>query len=626
MSSSPSSPLPGDRASLCPDASTGSGTGIATVDVNVDVDPRGFHPVRLGVRAALIYLLIGSLWILLSDGVLATFVQDHVTLTRVQSYKGLFFVFASAGLLFAFVYANANRQWRVQRALLDSEARHQSAYQLVSVGLCQASALDGRFLRVNRRLCEITGYDEAELLKLRFSDITHPDDRDEDLEKFKLMATGKTPRYESEKRYVRKDGRVIWVHVNATVVNDSAEPKRTVAFVQDVTANIESAARLRASEARFRELADAMPQIVFIADGAGKAEYVNERWLEYTGLSLAEATPARFDALVHPDDVADVNAEWDRVLREGGSYAKEYRLKRVTDGAYRWKLARAVPSLDASGKAVRFFGTITDIDDNRRSADEVRRLNETLEQRVDERTAQVQAVNDELGAFTYTVSHDLRAPLRSQQTFARQILFTDDARLSDEAKDLLRRTLATSVRMDRLITDLLDYSRLSRAELKLVPVSTVTIVHELIGQIQRDPATAKASVVFREPLPWVLGNRLLLQMVFANLLDNAVKFATPGHHPHVTIWAQDVPLASPLATEYARIWVEDNGIGVAPADFDRVFRPFETLNHDGNFQGTGIGLAIVKRTIDRLNGRVGLESTQGVGSRFWIELPIANPG
>jgi PAS domain S-box-containing protein len=579
--------------------------------------------MRMATRAAVIYLLIGWLWILLSDQALNAIAgDDHATFIRIQSYKGLFFVLASAALLFAMVYVNARRQWRVQRALLASEARQQSAYQLVSVGLCQVSTVDGRFLRVNRRLCEITGYDEAELLSLRYADITHPDDRERDIEQFSAMVTGRTPRYESETRYVRKDGRIIWAHVNATLVHGADDPQRSVAVVQDITERVQGEARLRQSEARFRELADAMPQMVFITSGTGQVEYVNERWVEYTGTPLAEAMPERFDALVHPDDRDDARAEWLRVLREGGQYSREYRLRRVTDGVYRWQLCRAVPTYDADGRVVRYFGTITDIDDNRRAVEEVHRLNETLEQRVRDRTAQLQAVNDELDAFTYTVSHDLRAPLRSQQTFARQILLTDEARLSDEAKSLLRRTVATSARMDRLITDLLDYSRLSRADLKLVPVSTVTIVHELIGQLQRDPATATANVIVREPLPWVLGNRLLLQMVFANLLDNAVKFVRPGQAPIVRVWAEDVPPATPPAQ--ARIWIEDNGIGVSAEHFKRVFQPFETLNRAGSFEGTGIGLAIVKRTIDRLNGRVGLESTENVGSRFWIELPIAD--
>ena len=583
-------------------------------------------PFALALRAALIYLVIGTLWILLSDRILNSLVPDQDTVSRLQSYKGLFFVKMTTVVLFVIILLHARSRQRVTRALLISEARQASAYQLVAIGLCQASADDGRFLRVNQRMCDITGYTEAELLKLCYSDITHPDDRDKDVEKFTAMVTGRTQAYEAEKRYLRKDGRTICVHVNATLVNDSENPKRTVAVVQDITGRVEALKKLRASESRFRELADAMPQMVFVAGADGLVEYVNQQWHDYTGCTLEQARTKAFADTFHPDDRRGAIDAWMKIVHAGeGIYEHEFRLRRAYDQSFRWHLVRAMPSFDEEGRIAKWFGTITDIHDLRRAKEDVVQLNETLEHRVQQRTAELQAVNEELDAFAYTVSHDLRAPLRSQQAFNRQVLLTDEKNLSEESKNLLRRTLAANVRMDRFITDLLDYSHLSRQELKLQPVSTVTIVHELIGQLERDPSTASAKVLFREPLPWVMGNRLMVQMVFSNLVENAIKFVRPGQTPQVQIWAQELPSTAKNQTPFVRIWIEDNGLGIPPADFNRVFSPFETLHRQGTAEGIGIGLSIVKRTVERMNGKVGVESTEGVGSKFWIELPIALP-
>jgi PAS domain S-box-containing protein len=247
---------------------------------------------------------------------------------------------------------------------------------------------------------------------------------------------------------------------------------------------------------------------------------------------------------------------------------------------------------------------------------------EDLEARVAERTRALQDVNAELNSFAYSVSHDLRTPLRSMQGFAEALLEDYTSSLDDTGKDYARRIVAASRRMDHLIQDLLTYSRLSRAELELRPVALGTLIRAIALQVEEQAQAATPPVHPRidvvEPMPAVLGHRGVLSQVIQNLLTNAIKFVAPGVVPHVTIAAQ--------ATDgRVRVSVTDNGIGVAAEHQERIFRVFERLHRLEAYPGTGIGLAIVRKGVERLGGRCGVESTPGAGSRFWLDLPAADP-
>jgi len=562
--------------------------------------------------------VVAGLWILLSDQAVKAIWPDPGMHHRVQSFKGLFFVGFTGLLLYVLMYARGLQQNRAQRELRQSEEHYRGTVELAGVGIAEADLGTCCFLEVNRKLCEILGYSESELMGTHIFDLTHPDDRDDAKCIAALTnATAGNVAY-FEKRYFRKDGQIIWMRISGSVTRlDPDRPLRCVAFFEDITQQHAAQERLRLSEARFRELADAMPQMVFTSTPQGQPEYFNRRWQAYLGMTVEQALVKGWLSIIHPDDVDHLGESWFDAIAHGTPHQAEYRMRPAGGTVeYRWHLSRAVPSRDAEGKIVRWIGTITDIDAQKRTTQQVQQVNETLEQRVRERTSQLQAANEELDAFSYTVSHDLRTPLQHLQTFARSVLArsADTPPLDAEDVDKLRRILAMSVRMERLIVDLLEYSRIARSDLKPTPVSTVTIVHELVGQLQRDPETAKADIHFKEPLPWVLGNRLILQQVFANLIGNAIKFVTPGQTPYVNIWSED-------RVGSARIWIEDRGIGIQPDHFDRIFQPFETAHASDLYSGPGIGLAVVKRAVERMGGQVGLESVAGRGTKFWIELP-----
>ena len=240
-----------------------------------------------------------------------------------------------------------------------------------------------------------------------------------------------------------------------------------------------------------------------------------------------------------------------------------------------------------------------------------------LEDQVRERTSALEERNDELEAFGYSISHDLRAPLRAMQGFSQALLEDCGDRLDAMGREYAERIVAGSKRMDELIRDLLAYSRVSRAELQLVRVPLTPVAHSALAELSGALRARNASVQVAEPLPDVLGHPATLSQVLANLLGNGLKFVPPSRTPELRVSAEQ-------RNGLVRVWVEDNGIGIAPEHQARIFRVFERLHSTDDYPGTGIGLAIVRKAVERMGGQVGVESNLGHGSRFWVELHPAN--
>jgi signal transduction histidine kinase len=232
----------------------------------------------------------------------------------------------------------------------------------------------------------------------------------------------------------------------------------------------------------------------------------------------------------------------------------------------------------------------------------------------EDRRVKLQTANSELEAFAYTVSHDLRAPLRAVQGMALALKEDFGERLEPGAREYLSQITDASRRMDVMIRDLLEYSRVSRTEFELKTVDLNAVVADAKAMVEADSKQHDADVQVEGRLSSVVANPTLLTQVIANLLGNAIKFVGPGVRPSVRVLAED-------KGSHLRVCVKDNGIGIPPEYQHRIFDIFERLHSQSQYPGTGIGLAIVQKAVVRMRGQLGLESTPGQGSCFWIELP-----
>lgn len=250
----------------------------------------------------------------------------------------------------------------------------------------------------------------------------------------------------------------------------------------------------------------------------------------------------------------------------------------------------------------------------RASESQLAAANAELDRKVQERTASLQQAITQMEEFSYSVSHDLRAPLRAIEAYSRFLKDDHSQCLNPEAEDYLAKISRNIGQMNRLINDVLTLSRMSRSEMRLHPVVLQTLIEEII-ELNLHMQGPQADIEVRAP-DSVLGDEVSLSQAVSNLLSNAVKFVAAGVKPRVKVWSE--PRADQI-----RVWVEDNGIGIKPGQHEKLFGMFQRLTSDPSYEGTGIGLAIVRKAIDRMGGKVGVESNGSSGSRFWVELKKA---
>jgi signal transduction histidine kinase len=258
---------------------------------------------------------------------------------------------------------------------------------------------------------------------------------------------------------------------------------------------------------------------------------------------------------------------------------------------------------------------------------QLQQFNQTLEQRVRDRTQALEDANKELESFSYSVAHDLRAPLRAIQGFAQVLAEDYDPVLDELGKEYIHRITASAEHLDILVEDLLTYSKLGRTAIHLQPVNTKKVIQDILEGRDSLIKATQAQVIVTSNMPIVYAQRSVLNQVLSNLVDNSLKFTKPGTSPHISIGStvhEGKQEEHHNGKRWARLWVEDQGIGIAPRHQNRIFNAFERLHGIEAYAGTGIGLAIVKRGIERLGGDVGVESKPDQGSRFWIDLPMPN--
>lgn len=513
---------------------------------------------------------------------------------------------------------SARERYRAAEALTESEARFQLVAESAPIGMAQADPRTGKWLHVNRKMCAITGYSESEMLGLRVPDITHPEDREADWEAFQRVIRGESPSYRIEKRYLRKDGSETWVNVNMTVLRDAAgEPVRTIAAIEDISERKKAEAE-RDRLARHRQLAlDSARMGWWHYDPVTRIATWDERYKEIFGVSGYQSPNEEILARLHPDDLPQVWAAVEAALDpvDPRPYSTEYRVNHP-DGSVRWVEAHGVASFEGEGAARRatsFVGTVCDLSERKRAEEEIRRLNAELEQRVLRRTAELTASNQELEAFSYSVSHDLRAPLRHIDGYVGLLLERCRGDLTDRGRHYVD-TIADSARqMVRLIDDLLQFSRTGRAEMHQAGVDMNRTLREALDSVANELAGRTIEWVIGD-LPPVRGDGAMLRLVWTNLLGNAVKYTRTKAKARIEVAAHEGPGETTFV-------VRDDGVGFDTRYAHKLFGVFQRLHSAAEFEGTGIGLATVRRIVSRHGGRTWAEAELGAGAAFYFSLP-----
>lgn len=416
--------------------------------------------------------------------------------------------------------------------------------------------------------------------------------------------------FNMEHRVLRKDGSVGWTASRAVpLLNAKGEIAEWFGASNNITERKQAEDALRRSEAQLTQAVGVGRLGIFEHDHVCETLHYSPLMRELIGFGpTEEVTLEGFLQRVVPEDRPGLAREIRRAHDPSGdgTFAVGYRVK-VPGGGARWVSVRSQTYFQGEGSqrhALRTVGAVLDVTEQKESQ-------ARLEKLVAERTAKLQELVAELEHFSYTITHDMRAPLRAMQGFAEIMKETCTGCDKGQGVGFLQRIQTSASRMDSLITDALSYTHAVRQELPLEPVDAGALLRGMLDSYPEFQAS-RATITLEENIPELMGNEAGLTQCFSNLLGNAVKFVKPGQKPTIRVWHEQ-------RAEWVRIWIEDNGIGISEYSMTRLFQMF-SRGHNHGYEGTGIGLALVRKVVERMGGRVGVDSQDGIGSRFWVEL------
>ncbi len=495
----------------------------------------------------------------------------------------------------------------------ESEQRFRATFEQAAVGIALL-APDGHWLQVNERLCDIVAYSRDELLGMTFQDISHPDDLEADLACVAQLLAGERDSYALEKRYRRKDAALVWVNLTVSLVRHAdGSPHHFIAVVEDIQRRKEAEAALRASEANLREA----QRLARIGNWEWDLRTDRHDWSEeiYRLYGRDPALPPAIFPEVQryftPESWAGLAGAVEAALKDGRAYECDAEVVRA-DGSHRWVTARGEVVRDADGVLTRLHGTVQDITERKQAAAALQALNASLEQRVEQRTAELTAANRELDSFAYAVSHDLRAPLRAMSGFSHALLEDYGEQLDGQARTFLEQIGIASRKMGELIDGLLALSRHSRGVLVRETVDVSALATDILAQLARgQPERAVRTEV--EPGLMVRGSARMIEAVLQNLLGNAWKYTARTAAPAIRVGRGAVG-------EVHGICVADNGAGFDMAYAGQLFQPFRRLHREDEFPGIGIGLATVHRIVRRHGGEIDVQAEPDKGATFCFTL------
>lgn len=473
-----------------------------------------------------------------------------------------------------------------------------------------SKSVEGIILTWNQGAETLFGYTKQEIIGRRVDLLVPGELLDEELTLRNRVLLG-TRVEDIETTRLHKAGRRLDVSISMSpILNEFGTVVASAQTIRDITLRKKTQNALRASEERFRALTTNIPQLVWSCKPDGTCDYLSEQWMAYTGTTLQQNLGYGWLTLIHPDDAPRVDQRWKESVASGSLFTTEYRLK-AADGTYQWHLARATSQRNKVGEIYAWFGTTTNISAQKASETALEQFNFLLESK----STALAVANKELEAFSYSISHDLRAPLRTMTGFAQALLEDYGDKLEPEATRYLRIISNGATQMGRLIDDLLSFSRLSRQPLAMNTLSIGDLVKEVREDLAADQADRKIEWDVTE-LPSCRGDRTTIKLVLVNLLGNALKYSRTREIAKIQIGWQ----ADNQRPGHCQIFVKDNGVGFDMRYADKLYAVFQRLHRADEFEGTGVGLAIVQRIVHRHGGRVWADARPNEGATFWFTL------
>jgi PAS domain S-box-containing protein len=489
---------------------------------------------------------------------------------------------------------------RARHALREAEERFAGAFEGAAVGLMLA-APDGTVLRANRALCELTGWPEEELAGRRFDELLHPDERGADDPALEAMLGGRTQRLATERRLLTADGGTRFVRINLSLIRSpDDEPLHFVGQIEDVTERRRMIEALTISEARYKGLIAHLPDStihlfdhdlrLLLSEGDRmRAHGYEPHALE--GQLLQDAVPPPVYERLAPEYRAALAGE-----------TRSFDLDTYDGAATYW--VQIAPLRDDLGRIIGGMAISRDITARRHA-----------EVALEQRAGELERSNAELEQFAYVASHDLSEPLRMVSSYLQLLRRRYHGKLDADADQFIDFAVDGAGRMRDLIDDLLTYSRAGRGDGPLEPVDSAAVVEHVVEAMRTVDDAREARFTIGE-LPTVLGDPHQLGQLFQNLLGNAVKFVPDDRMPEIEVTAE-------REGDRWRFEVSDNGIGMEPTHAERIFRMFQRLHTRDEYPGTGIGLAIAKKVVERHGGTIWAEPRPEGGTRFRFTLPVA---
>ena len=414
----------------------------------------------------------------------------------------------------------------------------------------------------------------------------------------------------------KSNGTHKWILTTTSpLLDETGELVMVLTTSTDITFQKQAEQKIRESEERFRNLTQALPQLVWVTDTAGKQEFVTDRWKEYTGLDPYDETT--WAKIVHPDDSMILNQIWSNSKKTGTTYKAEARLK-GRDGGYRWFHVHGEPIRSEKQEIIKWVGAFTDIHEQKLAEALLRHSEERLEFLVKKRTEQLERSNEDLQQFAHVASHDLKEPIRKIKIFSHLLQEEFNAAFNDNARLYLSKIQGATERMLLMMEGVLSYAALDGYQQGLEELD----LNEMLRSIETDLELViqkRNAIVHIEPMPKIYGYRILIYQLFYNLISNALKFSRTDIIPQIRILYKPVIIDN---KNFAQFRVIDNGIGFDPKYAEKIFHTFARLNAREDYEGTGLGLSLCKKIVNRHQGILKATGIPNHGAEFIVELPF----